>query len=59
MCSFGYVITDSDFNVVEKRDIVMNPASRFYLRRKDGKPEIELEAGFTKRLRRCSSIPTR
>ena len=42
MCSFGYVITDSDFNVVEKRDIVMNPASRFYLRRKDGKPEIEL-----------------
>ncbi|MDE6550084.1 MAG: hypothetical protein K2M44_01100 [Clostridia bacterium] len=42
MCSFGYVITDCDFNVIDKRDIVMNPASRFYLRRKDGKPEIEL-----------------
>ena len=42
ICSFGYVITDEEFNVLEKRDIVMNPASRFYLRRKEGRPEIEL-----------------
>ena len=42
ICSFGYVITDEDFNVLEKNDLVMNPASRFYLRRKEGRPEIEL-----------------
>ncbi len=42
ICSFGYVITDEEFNVLEKNDIVMNPASRFYLRRKEGRPEIEL-----------------
>ena len=42
MCSFGYVITDEEFNVLKKEDIVMNPASRFYLRRKEGRPEIEL-----------------
>ncbi|MDE5617963.1 MAG: 3'-5' exonuclease, partial [Clostridia bacterium] len=42
ICSFGYVITDTDFNVVEKRDIVINPASRFYLRKKGNRPEIEL-----------------
>lgn len=42
ICSFGYVITDEDFNLIDKRDLVMNPASRFYLRRKEGRPEIEL-----------------
>ncbi len=42
ICSFGYVITDEQFNVLKKEDIVMNPASRFYLRRKEGRPEIEL-----------------
>ena len=42
ICSFGYVITDEQFNLLKKEDIVMNPASRFYLRRKEGRPEIEL-----------------
>ncbi len=29
ICSFGYVICDSDFNVLEMDDIVMNPKSEF------------------------------
>lgn len=29
ICSFGYVLTDTDFNVIEKADIVMNPAAPF------------------------------
>ena len=31
ICSFGYVITDTEFNILEKKDILMNPHSRFYL----------------------------
>ncbi len=29
MCSFGYVLTDSSFNILENDDIVMNPESEF------------------------------
>lgn len=29
MCSFGYVLTDESFNVLEKGDIVMNPECEF------------------------------
>ena len=31
ICSFGYVITDESFNIIEKNDIVINPHSRFHL----------------------------
>ena len=31
ICSFGYVITDEQFNVLEKKDIVINPRSSFNL----------------------------
>lgn len=29
MCSFGYVLTDEAFNVLEKEDILINPEARF------------------------------
>ena len=29
MCSFGYVLTDENFNVLEKEDILINPEARF------------------------------
>ncbi len=29
MCSFGYVITDDTLNVIEKKDIIINPKSKF------------------------------
>ena len=31
ICSFGYVITDTAFNVLEKYDMIINPASKFNL----------------------------
>lgn len=31
ICSFGYVITDTSFNVIEKCDLVINPAAKFNL----------------------------
>lgn len=31
ICSFGYVVTDTSFNVLEKYDLVINPASKFNL----------------------------
>lgn len=31
ICSFGYVLTDEHFNVLEKKDIVINPRSSFNL----------------------------
>ena len=29
MCSFGYVLTDERFNILDKEDILMNPEARF------------------------------
>ena len=33
MCSFGYVIINSDFEILEKRDLVINPEKVFKPRR--------------------------
>lgn len=38
ICEFGYVITDTEFNVLEKKDFTINPENRFNLTgRSDGK----------------------
>ena len=29
MCSFGYVLTDEDFNVIDSQDVAMNPEAEF------------------------------
>lgn len=42
ICSFGYVITDNDFNVIEKRDIVIDPHAKFHLSGKGNRPGIVL-----------------
>lgn len=42
ICSFGYVITDEGFNILEKSDILMNPHSRFHLFGKGNHPGIVL-----------------
>ncbi len=31
MCSFGYVLADDRFNVIKKKDILMNPSAKFML----------------------------
>ena len=42
ICSFGYVITDDNFNILEKKDIVINPRWRFKLGRDGFDPRINL-----------------
>ena len=29
MCSFGYVLTDENFNILDSQDVAMNPESEF------------------------------
>jgi hypothetical protein len=42
MCSFGYVITDEKFNVIEKEDIVIDPEDTFdyYLFKKNSDTQL-------------------
>ena len=42
ICSFGYVITDERFNVLEKEDIVIDPHSKFHLTGRGNRPGIVL-----------------
>lgn len=36
MCAFGYVVTDENFNVLEKEDILLNPRGKFHLTDRKG-----------------------
>ena len=42
MCSFGYVIVNNNFEILEKKDLVMNPEKRFKLGRDAFNPRIHL-----------------
>ena len=42
ICSFGYVITDERFKILEKKDIVINPHSKFHLFGHNNHPGIVL-----------------
>ena len=42
ICSFGYVVADENFKVLEKRDIVINPEFRFFLIGRKKRPDIQL-----------------
>ena len=42
ICSFGYCIVNENFKVVEKKDIVINPESKFVLAKKGHRAKIEL-----------------
>lgn len=42
ICSFGYIIVDSNFNKIEKKDIVINPEKPFKLGRDRFDPRIQL-----------------
>ena len=45
ICSFGYVLTDEKFEVVESKDILMNPDAPFHLTGRRDKRDIVL--GYT------------
>ena len=42
ICSFGYVVTDEKFKILEKKDIPMNPHSKFHLFGNKNHPGIVL-----------------
>ena len=42
ICEFGYVITDENFNPLEKKDITINPKEKFYLTGRPNRPDIKL-----------------
>ena len=42
MCSFGYVIVNNNFEILEKKDLVMNPEKEFRLGRYTFNPRIHL-----------------
>ena len=42
ICSFGYVATDSEFNVLKKEDIIINPEAEFKLSRGGSASNIKL-----------------
>ncbi|MDY0278235.1 MAG: hypothetical protein RBQ97_09155 [Acholeplasma sp.] len=48
MCSFGYLITDENFNVIEKEDIVIDPEDTFdyYLFKKNSDTQLAYSRTF-------------
>jgi hypothetical protein len=42
ICSFGYVITDERFKILEKKDILINPHSKFHFFGRKNRPGIVL-----------------
>lgn len=42
ICSIGYVLTDDNLNLLEQKDILINPESRFVLTNKSGTQGISL-----------------
>lgn len=42
ICSLGYVLADNNFNIIEQKDILINPDSKFHLRNKSSGEGIEL-----------------
>lgn len=42
ICSFGYVITDENFNIRQKNDLIINPHSKFHLHGHNNHPGIVL-----------------
>ncbi len=42
MCAFGYVVTDADFHVLAREDILMNPRGKFHLTDRKGKEGLVL-----------------
>lgn len=43
ICSFGYVLTDRDFNIIKEEDIFINPSGQFNLRGRKNQPNLELK----------------
>lgn len=54
ICAFGYCLTDGEFNVVEREDILINPLGRFSLTDRKGEKGLVLPYDYSA----FSSYPT-
>jgi len=43
ICSFGYVLTDNEFNIVKEEDIFINPVGKFKLTNRNNQDDIKLK----------------
>lgn len=46
ICAFGYVVCDEKFNIIEKRDILINPKGKFELTDRKGEKGIVLPYNY-------------
>lgn len=47
ICAFGYCLTDENFNIVAKEDILINPKGKFHLTGSHGKEGLVLPYDYT------------
>ncbi|MCD8285699.1 MAG: 3'-5' exonuclease [Clostridia bacterium] len=55
ICSFGYVLCDDKFNILQKRDILVNPRGKFHLT--DGRGEKGIVLPYDEDFRRFPAFP--
>ena len=48
ICAFGYTVTDENYNVLIKEDILINPKGKFHLTDRKGSDGIELPYEYDK-----------
>ena len=56
ICAFGYCLTDEDFNVVKKEDILINPHGGFHLTDRRGERGLVLPYDYNE-FKECPDFP--
>ncbi len=47
ICAFGYCLTDENFNILEKKDVLVNPKGKFHLTDRKGRAGLVLPYDYT------------
>lgn len=47
ICAFGYCLTDENFNILEKEDVLINPKGKFHLTDRKGRAGLVLPYDYT------------
>ena len=56
ICAFGYCLTDEDFNVIQKEDILINPHGGFHLTDRKGEKGLVLPYDYEE-FKDCPDLP--
>lgn len=57
ICAFGYCVCDMDFNLIEKRDVLINPKGKFHLTDRSGEKGLVLPYEYSD-FKKCPTFPT-